>query len=607
MSALSFVIPSESMAARSSRSGGSGRDGDAREGRGLGAAGTAIEGADRRSVLLALLDLVRTEVDLDSLLRRIVDLVAQAMSADRATLFLIDKTTGELVSRAAHLPELPEIRLPPGQGIAGHVAQTRRPVAASNADDHPRFAPAIDRITGYKTTTVLAAPILATAATGPEQKDLKDGKDAKDPEVLGVLQVLNKRAGLFDDRDRDLLCELAVEVATALSETALRERVTGQAPERYHRIVGSSPSMRRAYEIIARAAATSATVLLRGESGTGKELAARAIHYNSSRARGPFVKIDCTSIPEGLMESELFGHERGAFTGAEQRVLGKAELAHGGTLFLDEIGDLKPSLQGKLLRLLQDREFERVGGRKTLAVDLRIIAATNCDLVAMAEAKTFRTDLSYRLKVVELELPTLRERGAEDIERLALHFAELYARRHKKPLRGLSAEAIRRLRSHSWPGNIRELEHCIESPVALCGGDQISEHDLPLPVAISTVRSAPVAATSPPVSAPQTLPEPPLPTSPDRDASSGPAAQPSPASPIVNPPSSPPSSPTAQPNEIPAGVFLPEGLSLEEVEARYLTHTIDRCGGNRSEAARILGIGRNTLLRKLKESAPPRD
>ena len=207
---------------------------------------------------MALLDLVRTEVDLDSLLRRVVDLVAQAMSADRATLFLIDKNTGELVSRAAHLPELPEIRLPPGQGIAGHVWQSRRPVAASNADDHPRFAAGIDRITGYKTVTVLAAPVLSPATAGGE------------PTALGVLQVLNKKAGLFDDRDRDLLCELASEVATALSETALHERVTGQAPERYHRIVGSSPSMRRVYEIIARAAATSATVLLRGESAPAK-------------------------------------------------------------------------------------------------------------------------------------------------------------------------------------------------------------------------------------------------------------------------------------------------------------------------------------------------
>ena len=579
MSALSFVIPSESMPAKSPRSGLLGRDSDGREGRPLGTAATAVVGSDRRSVLMALLDLVRTEVDLDSLLRRIVDLVAQAMAADRATLFLIDPSTGELVSRAAHLPELPEIRLPPGQGIAGHVAQTRRPVAAKNADDHPRFAAAIDRITGYKTMTVLAAPILGPNPTVGDEA-----------EVLGVLQVLNKKAGLFDDRDRDLLCELAGEVATALSETALRERVTGQAPERYHRIVGSSPSMRRVYEIIARAAATSATVLLRGESGTGKELAARAIHYNSSRARGPFVKIDCTSIPEGLMESELFGHERGAFTGAEQRVLGKAELAHGGTLFLDEIGDLKASLQGKLLRLLQDREFERVGGRKTLAVDLRIIAATNCDLVAMAEAKTFRKDLYYRLKVVELELPPLRERGGEDIERLALHFAELYARRHKKPLRGLSVDAIRRLRSHSWPGNIRELEHCIESAVALCGGEQISEHDLALPVSLPALRSA-VAPALPPSTPSETLPEPPRASRPDgTERVAGSAA--TPAAAVAG-------------TDKPAGLFLPAGLSLDEVEARYVADTIERCGGNRSEAARILGIGRNTLLRKLKETVPP--
>ena len=582
MSALSFVIPSDSMPARGSRSGLGGRDGDAREGRPLGANATPGEGSDRRSVLMALLDLVRTEVDLDSLLRRIVDLVAQAMAADRATLFLIDPSTGELVSRAAHLPELPEIRLPPGQGIAGHVAQTRRPVAAKNADDHPRFAAGIDRITGYKTVTVLAAPILGPAAT------------AEAAEVLGVLQVLNKKAGQFDDRDRELLCELAAEVATALGETALRERVTGQAPERYHRIVGSSPSMRRVYEIIARAAATSATVLLRGESGTGKELAARAIHYNSSRARGPFVKIDCTSIPDGLMESELFGHERGAFTGAEQRVLGKAELAHGGTLFLDEIGDLKPSLQGKLLRLLQDREFERVGGRKTLAVDLRIIAASNCDLAAMADAKTFRRDLYYRLKVVELELPPLRERGGEDIERLALHFAELYARRHKKPLRGLSAEAIRRLRSHIWPGNIRELEHCIESAVALCGGDQIGEHDLPLPLPVSLSLST--LRPSPPPVVPSAQP--------------APAPQPTVATPLPEPPAPARPEPSALASQDPAadaraGLFLPAGLSLDEVEARYVADAIARCGGNRSEAARSLGIGRNTLLRKLKETVPP--
>ncbi|MBL8635746.1 MAG: sigma-54-dependent Fis family transcriptional regulator [Myxococcales bacterium] len=503
---------------------------------------------DRRSVLLALLNLIRTEVDLDRLLRRVVDLLAQAMDADRATLFLVDTLSGELVSKAAHLPELPEIRLRSGQGIAGLVAQTQRPVNQTHADDHPRFAASIDRLTGYKTVTVLAVPVLGQ-------------ETASGRKLLGVIEVLNKKRGSFDDRDRDLLCELADEVATALQQTQLPERVTMKTTERYHRIIGTSTPMQRVYEIIGRAAATSATVLIRGESGTGKELAARAIHVNSQRARGPFVKIDCTSIPEGLMESELFGHERGAFTGAEQRVLGKAELADGGTLFLDEIGDLKGSLQGKLLRLLQDREFERVGGRKTLQVDVRIVAATNRPLEAWVESGQFRADLYYRLKVIELAMPSLRERGADDIERLGQHFVKLYAQKHNKLVRGLSTDAMQRLRAHQWPGNIRELEHCIESAVALCPGLDITSSDLPLPSSLSGLQ---------------------------RSASSdGTATQ-----------------RTAQKSPDPAhggSLELPEGLSLADVEQRYIRHTLDRFSGNRSEAARALGIGRNTLLRKLKE------
>ncbi len=503
---------------------------------------------DRRSVLLALLELIRTEVDLDTLLRRVVDLLAQAMDADRATLFVIDQTSGELISRAAHLPELPEIRLKMGQGIAGLVAQTQQPIALSHADDHPRFAANIDRQTGYKTVTVLAVPVLAASTAGGG-------------ELLGVIEVLNKRRGSFDEADRELLSELAVEVASALGQTQLPQRVTQKTPERYHRIIGTSTPMLRVYEIIARAAATTATVLIRGESGTGKELAARAIHYNSQRAKGPFVKIDCTSIPEGLMESELFGHERGAFTGAEQRVLGKAELADGGTLFLDEIGDLKGSLQGKLLRLLQDREFERVGGRKTLAVDVRIVAATNRPLEVLVESGQFRADLYYRLKVIELPMPALRERSADDVERLAQHFVKQYATKHNKTVRGISDEAMRRLRAHRWPGNIRELEHCVESAVALCPGAELTPADLPLP----------------------TSSQQPLPPSRSSDESS------------------PPTRPATVPN-IGGALELPPGLSLAEVEQRYIRHTVERFGGNRSEAARALGIGRNTLLRKLRET-----
>ena len=564
-----FLLPLEEMPkvhrlAAGATGASGGRDGAGDGGR---------EGApDRRSVLLALLDLVRTEVDLDSLLRRVVDLVGQAMAADRATLFMIDPNTGELVSRAAHLPELPEIRLAKGQGIVGHVALTQKPVNIPHADAHPQFASGIDKLTGYKTNTVLAVPVLG-----------KRAPDGGPRELLGVIEVLNKKHGIFNDADRELLVDLADEVATVLTVTTLPQRVTGQTPERYHRIIGSSPLMQRVYDIIARAAATTATVLVCGESGTGKELAARAIHYNSQRARGPFIKIDCTSIPEGLMESELFGHERGAFTGAEQRVLGKAELASGGTLFLDEIGDLKSSLQGKLLRLLQDREFERVGGRKTIAVDVRIVAATNRDLQALALGGQFRADLYYRLKVIELELPPLRMRGSDDIERLALHFVELYAHRHKKPVRGLHRDAVDRLRAHTWPGNIRELEHCIESAVALCAGDQIMAADLPLPM------SAPVA----PAASSRSLRPAAAPPSSTRSLRPTIGEGPFEPSGELTVPLLPPSG---------TGLHIPEGLTLEEVEQRYLAYTITRYGGNRSEAARALGIGRNTLLRKLRET-----
>ena len=262
------------------------------------------------------------------------------------------------------------------------------------------------------------------------------------------------------------------------------------------------------------------------------------------------------------MESELFGHERGAFTGAEQRVLGKAELADGGTLFLDEIGDLKGSLQGKLLRLLQDREFERVGGRKTLAVDVRIVAATNRPLEAWVDAGQFRADLYYRLKVIELAMPSLRERSGDDVERLAQHFVKLYATKHNKAVRGISPEAMRRLRDHRWPGNIRELEHCVESAVALCPGAELTSADLPLPHSSH--------------STPRTISE--------RSMVDGhpftPAAE-------------------SRPNQ--QGLFLPADLSLADAEQRYIRHTVERFGGNRSEAARALGIGRNTLLRKLRE------
>jgi Nif-specific regulatory protein len=277
--------------------------------------------------------------------------------------------------------------------------------------------------------------------------------------------------------------------------------------------------------------------LLRGESGTGKELIARAIHVNGDRARGPFVKLDCTTLPPTLMENELFGHEKGAYTGADARAVGRCEAADGGTLFIDELGELPLSLQAKLLRFLQDREFERVGGTRTYTADVRVIAATHRDLEEMVGRGQFREDLYYRCKVVQVTLPPLRERGAADVARLAEHFLALYGKKHGKPALTLGTDAIARLTAYRWPGNIRELEHCIESAVVLCDGTTIEPSQLSLPN--TTTREA------------------------------------SPRDDYV-------------------------ARTLAQVEREHIVSTLRVLGGNRSEAARALGIGRNTLLRKLK-------
>ncbi|MCA1594429.1 MAG: sigma 54-interacting transcriptional regulator [Acidobacteria bacterium] len=245
-----------------------------------------------------------------------------------------------------------------------------------------------------------------------------------------------------------------------------------------HSMVGDSPRMRQVYGFISRVAPTDSTVLIRGESGTGKELAAHAIHRNSPRADGPFVAINCAALTETLLESELFGHERGAFTGALAQKKGKLEVADGGTLFLDEVGEMSPLLQAKLLRVLQEREFERVGGTRTIRVDVRVVAATNRDLEEAVKDGGFRQDLYYRLNVVSFEMPALRERR-EDIAPLADYFAAKYGAKFKRGVEGLSKEAHACLAAYDWPGNVRELENAIERAVVLGSSDMILPEDLP--------------------------------------------------------------------------------------------------------------------------------
>jgi Nif-specific regulatory protein len=246
----------------------------------------------------------------------------------------------------------------------------------------------------------------------------------------------------------------------------------------FSNIIGTSGPVRQVYEQVAQVAATNTTVLIRGESGTGKELIAHAIHYNSLRAKKPFVKVSCAALPESLIEAELFGYEKGAFTGAEARKKGRFELAEGGTLFLDEIGDVNLSTQVKLLRVLQEREFERVGGTETIKVNVRLIAATNKDMEQAIQQGSFREDLYYRLNVFTIFVPPLRDRKA-DLLLLADHFLEKFSREHGKSIKRISTPAIDMLVSYHWPGNVREMENALERAVLMCEGQVIHAHHLP--------------------------------------------------------------------------------------------------------------------------------
>jgi Nif-specific regulatory protein len=468
------------------------------------------------------------QVDLEELLRLVVDEVTRPLDADRGTLYLVDHARAELVSRVAHLPELAEIRLRVGEGVAGWVAKNGQSVRVAEGAADPRFTVRIDQATGYQTKSLVAAPV----------------KDAKG-ETVGVLQVLNKRKGAFDAKDESTLVALAREVAALLDATSLRTQLHKEHRQslafRFNHIVGESTVMREVYERLARAARTEATVLVRGESGSGKEAVARAVHFNSPRKDGPFIKVDCAALPETLFENELFGHEKGAFTGADRTVEGKVAQAQGGTLFLDEVGEVPLTVQGKLLRLLQERTYMKVGGTTAQRVDARFVCATHRDLEASVAEGTFRQDLYYRLRVVQIDVPPLRARGAADLDRLIDYFMFELTRRHARPELALTSAARAALHAHDWPGNVRELEHALESAVVLAPGPLVQPSHIPIGV---------------------------------RKAEAGTAA--------------------------PEGAFVIGLKPLDEVERAYIAHVLKACDGNRSAAARVLGIGRNTLQRKLK-------
>ncbi|MES1173769.1 MAG: sigma-54 dependent transcriptional regulator [Myxococcales bacterium] len=335
-------------------------------------------------------------------------------------------------------------------------------------------------------------------------------------------------------------------------------------------ILGDSPTMRQVYATLERAASGTATVLVRGESGTGKELAARALHDASPRSKEPFVKIDCASLPENLLESELFGYEKGAFTGAVSRKPGRAELADKGTLFLDEIGELTLPLQAKLLRLLQDRQIERLGGTTTIKVDVRVVAATHRDLESMVERQQFRLDLFYRLNVVPLWLPPLRARR-EDIDILVQHFCRVLGPANGKSGIGIDPGAVRLLRGQRWPGNVRQLQNFIERLVVLSPGLLIREEDVRTELS-NQVRfsTQPGTSTHLPLAALTEIAGPPEPTAMAMSVAA----------------------PTA---------VLPLDVQVREAEKKALERALVFAKQNRSLAARLLGVSRSTLYAKLEE------
>jgi Nif-specific regulatory protein len=430
------------------------------------------------STLLEASQALMSDPVLESGLQHVLEILGHHHGAIRSAVVLMNGDTGDVELEAAAGAVAPNqpVGYRPCEGITGQVVATGRPVIVPQVNAEPRFLHRLaDRSErARQELSYISVPITLDGVTiGALGIDLvfKPDRDyqrtAKFLGVVGSMIAHAVKVHRLVEADRQKLVDENQHL-----RLELKERYD------YSNLVGTSGPMRRVYEQITQVARTNTTVLLRGESGTGKELIANAIHYNSSRARKPLVKVNCASLPHDLIESELFGYEKGAFTGAHVTKKGRFELAEGGTLFLDEIGDLNPAIQVKLLRVLQEREFERLGGTETIRANLRLIAATNKDLDKAIAAGTFREDLYYRLNVFAIFLPPLRERKT-DVLLLADHFLDKFSREHGKHVKRISTPAIDMLMSYHWPGNVREVANVIERAVVVCDASVVHAHHLP--------------------------------------------------------------------------------------------------------------------------------
>ena len=407
-------------------------------------------------------------------LTRIIESATELTEGEASSLMLVNPENNKLYFEIALGPKGPSVKqysINMGEGIAGWVAEKNTSLIVNDARSDARFFPDIAQKIGFPTTSILAVPMR-----------VKD-------KLVGVIEILNKKDGKkFTEEDLQWLEIFSTQAAIAVQNARSFQRVRNelsvlqdkvQAEQGWHTFVGESKIIRERLDIARKAAQTDSSVLLLGESGTGKELFAEQIHLSSPRSANPFIRVNCAAIPEALLESELFGHVKGAFTDAVADRRGRFELADGGTLFLDEIADMPLPLQAKLLRVLQNKTFERVGSSESVHVNVRIIAATNHSLEREVSAGQFRADLFYRLNVLPITIPPLRERR-EDIPLLASYFLRRHSRETKKQVNGFSDEAMGLLLSYSWPGNVRELENAIERAVVFSRDERIRPESLTL-------------------------------------------------------------------------------------------------------------------------------
>ncbi len=422
-------------------------------------------------VLHDLAKILATTVDLREQLEKVLNELSSGTGMNRAMISILDRDTGMAILDVAHGVEIDglDITYMPGEGITGQVAQTGKPMVITNLGKDKQFLDRTGARRGLNQSELsfLCVPIMY------------------DDKVVGVLSA-DKVAREVDNQDYELklLVEVAELIAKAVHTRAIEEEnsrlrnILGRTQRPSDDIMGNSKTMKEVFGLISQVADSSTTVFIHGETGTGKELVARAIHKNSPRGKGPFVEVNCAAMPDTLIESELFGHERGAFTGANQKRRGRFEEANGGTIFLDEVGELSPLAQAKLLRVIQERQFQPLGSNSMVKVNVRIITATNSDLVQDVASGKFRSDLYYRLNVFPIYMPPLRDRGG-DIILLSDYFVEKYSKQFNKSIKRISTPAIDLLLAYHWPGNVRELENCLERAVLITRNDTIDSVHLP--------------------------------------------------------------------------------------------------------------------------------